>query len=210
MRRRAGLCVVLASLAAAGCRQGLFNQQRLRPLRPSGLWDNRSSARPLPAGTVPRGFPREDRAYYAGQGPDGKFVTEIPVKVTKELLLRGQERYNIFCSPCHGRTGDGVGMIVQRGFKRPASYHVERLRNERIGYFFDVMTNGFGQMSSYAAQVAVADRWAIAAYVRVLQLSRDAPVSLLSDHDLTRLQNAPTAPADPLGAAQGPPQGRAE
>ncbi len=205
--RRPVVALALASLAAAGCRQGMFNQQRLKPLRPSALWADGSSARPLPAGTVPRGFLRADRAYWAGQGPDGKFVTEISVKVTKEVLLRGRERFDIFCSPCHGRTGDGVGMIVQRGFKRPASFHVERLRNERIGYFFDVMTNGFGQMSSYAPQVPTADRWAIAAYVRTLQLSRDVPVSLLPDHDVKKLETAPAAPADPLGAAAGPPQG---
>ncbi len=207
MRRPVAVALALASLAAAGCRQGMFNQQRLKPLRPSALWADGSSARPLPAGTVPRGFLRTDRAYWAGQGPDGKFVTQIPVKVTKDLLLRGRERFDIFCSPCHGRTGDGVGMIVQRGFKRPPSFHVERLRNERIGYFFDVMTNGFGQMSSYAPQVPVADRWAIAAYVRTLQLSRDVPVSLLPDHDVKKLEGAPAAPADPLGAAAGPPQG---
>ncbi len=116
-----------------------------------------------PPGTVARGFLRDDRALDFGQGPDGKFVTEIPVPVTKELLLRGRERYNIYCSPCHGRSGDGLGMIVQRGFKRPPSFYIDRLRNERIGYFFDVMSNGFNQMSSYASQVPVADRWAIAA-----------------------------------------------
>jgi hypothetical protein len=207
VRRPLGLFIALAALGAAGCRQGLFNQQKLTPLRPGALWDDGSSARPLPAGTVPRGFLREDRAYYTGVGPDGKFVTELPIKVTKELLLRGQERYNIFCSPCHGRTGDGLGMIVQRGFKRPPSFHIERLRNERIGYFFDVDTNGFGKMSGYASQVPVPDRWAIAAYVRTLQLSRDVPVQLLSDHDRLELEKAPQASADPMGAGPAAPEG---
>ena len=207
MRRALVLLLALSSLAAAGCRQGMFNQQKLKPLRPSALWDDGSSARPLPAGTVPRGFLRADRATFAGQGPDGKFVTEIPVKVTRELLLRGQERYNIFCSPCHGRTGDGLGMIVQRGFKRPSSFHVERLRSERIGYFFDVMTNGFVQMSPYSSQVSVEDRWAIAAYVRTLQLSRDVPIALLADHDVKELENAPAASTDPLGPGPAAPQG---
>jgi len=193
--------IALASLAAAGCRQGLYNQQKLTPYRPSGLWENGSSARPLPAGTVARGFLGENRAYEAGVGPDGKFVTELPVTLSKPLLVRGQDRFNIFCSPCHGRTGDGVGMIVQRGFKRPPSFYIDRLKHERIGYFFDVMTNGFGQMSSYASQVPVADRWAVAAYVRTLQFSREAPVALLSDHDRAELDKAPPAPADPLGAA---------
>ena len=190
-----------AALLAAGCRQGMFNQQKLKPYRPSALWENGSSARPLPAGTVARGSLGEDRAYSAGVGTDGKFVTELPMTLTKELLLRGPERYNIFCSPCHGRTGDGVGMIVRRGFKRPPSFHIDRLKNERIGYFFDVDTNGFGQMSGYAAQVPVADRWAIAAYVRTLQLSRETPAALLSDHDRAELDKAPPAPADPMGAA---------
>ena len=205
MRRRLALAFAsLAAVAASGCRQGLFNQQKLIPLRPGALWENSSSARPLPAGTVPRGFEREDSAYFKGTGPDGKFVTELPVQLTKELLLRGQERYNIFCSPCHGRTGDGLGMIVQRGFKRPPSFFIDRLRNERIGYFFDVDTNGFGKMSGYAAQVPVRDRWAIAAYIRTLQLSREVAVELLSDHDRQALEKAPQASPDPMGA--GPAQ----
>jgi mono/diheme cytochrome c family protein len=195
------LLAASAALLLAGCRQGLYNQQKLKPYRPSTLWENGSSARALPAGTVARGSLGEDRVYEAGVGPDGKFVTEFPVTLSKELLLRGRERYDIFCSPCHGRTGDGVGMIVQRGFKRPPSFFVDRLRNERIGYFFDVMTNGFGQMSSYSAQVPVADRWAVAAYVRTLQLSRETPASFLSDHDRAELDKAPPASADPMGAA---------
>ena len=201
MTSRRLLALASAALLLSGCRQGMFNQQKLRPYRPSALWQNGSSARPLPAGTVARGFLRENRAYEAGVGADGKFVVDLPVPVTKELLLRGRERYDIFCSPCHGRTGDGTGMIVQRGFKRPPSFHIDRLKNERIGYFFDVDTNGFGQMSGYAAQVPVADRWAIAAYVRTLQLSREMPAALLSDHDRTELDKAPPAPADPMGAA---------
>lgn len=199
------LLAASAALLFAGCRQGLYNQQKLKPYRPSALWENGSSARPLPAGTVARGFLREDRVYETGVGPDGKFVVELPMKLTKEFLLRGQERYDIFCSPCHGRTGDGVGMIVQRGFKRPPSFHIERLKNERIGYFFDVETNGFGQMSGYAAQVPVADRWSIAAYVRTLQLSRETPAAFLSDHDRARLDEAPPAPADPMGATIAAP-----
>lgn len=212
MRRPAALSLVLAlaslaAVTASGCRQGLFNQQKLIPLRPGALWANDSSARPLPAGTVPRGFEREDRAYFAGVGPDGKFVTELPVPLTKELLLRGRERYDIFCAPCHGRTGDGVGMIVQRGFQRPPSYYVDRLRSERIGYFFDVATNGFGKMSPYAAQVTVRDRWAIAAYIRTLQLSRDVPVAYLSDRDRVMLEKAPQASPDPMGAGPTPEGG---
>ena len=197
--------VSTAALLVSGCRQGMFDQQKLRPYRSSALWENESSARPLPAGTVPRGFLREDKAYFTGVGPDGKFVTELPVPLTKELLLRGKDRYDIFCSPCHGRTGDGLGMIVQRGFARPPSFHIERLRNERIGYFFDVDTNGFGKMSGYAAQVPVRDRWAISAYVRTLQFSREMPVALLSDGDLARLAKAPDASPAPMGEGPAPP-----
>jgi mono/diheme cytochrome c family protein len=177
-----------------GCRDGMSNQPRVKPFRGSDFFEDGASARPLPAGTVPRGFLREDRALYAGLGPDGKFVADLPVALTRGLLQRGRERFDIFCSPCHGRTGDGRGMVVARGFKRPAPLDADRLRAERIGYFFDVMTNGFGEMSSYAAQVPPADRWAIAAYIRALQLSRGAPAALLSPADLARLDQAPAPP----------------
>ena len=189
-RRLLPLVAAASALLIGGCRQGLYNQQKLKPLRPSALFSDGSSARPLPAGTVPRGFLREDRVLWAAQGPDGKFVTEIPVPVTKALLLRGRERYEIFCSPCHGRTGDGTGMIVQRGFKRPASFHVERLRNERIGYFFDVVTNGFGVMPDYRTQIPIADRWAIVSYVRALQLSGHATIEEVPPSERGRLEGA--------------------
>jgi mono/diheme cytochrome c family protein len=193
--------VLVLTLGSAACRNDMHDQAKLRPFRKSAVWKDGSSARPLVPGTVPRGFLREDRAFFAGQGPDGKFLTELPASVTvsKDLLLRGQERFDVFCSPCHGRTGDGQGMIVQRGFKQPSSFHVERLRGERIGTFFDAMTNGFGQMSSYASQIPPEDRWAIAAYVRVLQLSRSAPSSMLSEADRKGLEIA-SAPA-PKAAA---------
>jgi mono/diheme cytochrome c family protein len=168
----------------------MANQPRIKPFRKSELFDDGTSARPLPAGTVARGHLREDRAFHAGLGPDGRFVAALPIELTPALLARGRERYDIFCSPCHGRTGDGGGMIVQRGFKRPGPLDAERLRAERIGYFFDVVTNGFGEMSSYAAQVPPGDRWAIAAYIRALQLSRGAPAAMLSPADLARLDAA--------------------
>jgi mono/diheme cytochrome c family protein len=189
-------CLLLplaAALGATGCRDGMANQPQLKPFRQSKFYDDGASARPLVPGTVPRGFLRQDRALHAGQGPDGKFVSELPVPLSRDLLLRGRERFDIFCSPCHGRTGDGDGMVVQRGFKRPSSYHVDRLRAERPGYFFDVMTKGFGEMGSYASQVPVEDRWAIAAYVRALQLSRSAPAALLGPADLARLEATPAA-----------------
>ncbi len=162
-------------LLVGGCRNDMHHQAKIKPFRESTFFADGTSARPLPEGTVARGFLRADAALWRGQGPDGKFVEQIPVPLTRELLLRGQERFNIFCSPCHGRTGEGQGMIVQRGFKRPNSFHVDRLRAERAGYFFDVITNGFGQMSSYAVQVTPEDRWAIVAWIRTLQASQHMP-----------------------------------
>jgi len=195
--RAPGLQLLLLALLAAGCRDGMSNQPRLDPFRKSDFFEDGTSARPLPAGTVPRGFLREDRAFHAGLGPDGKFVADLPIRLGPEVLHRGRERYDIFCSPCHGRSGDGQGMVVERGFKRPASLHTDRLRAERIGYLFDVMTNGFGEMSSYAAQVPPGDRWAIAAYIRALQLSQGVPAALLSPADLARLEEAARSPDRP-------------
>lgn len=183
------LVLSVSALALASCRQSIdmYNQPRVKPYRASAFFEDGSSARPPVAGTVARGFLNEDAAFYRGMGPDGKFVAESPVPITRALVLRGRERFDIYCSPCHGRTGEGDGMVVRRGFKRPPSLHVDRLRAERAGYFFDVVTNGFGEMNGYAAQVPPGDRWAIAAYVRALQLSRHAPAALLADADRKEL-----------------------
>jgi len=171
---RRGAVLVLLAAAVAACRQDMHDQPKVRSLRESEMFADKRSARPFVPGTVARGTLREDTVLYTGKvGSD--FVTEIPVQVTAELLERGQTQFQVFCSPCHGRTGRGDGMIVQRGFKKPSSYHVDRLRQMPIGYFYDVMTNGFGAMSDYSAQVPPPDRWAIAAYVRALQLSQYAP-----------------------------------
>jgi mono/diheme cytochrome c family protein len=168
------LLVALVAAAGAACRQDMHDQPKYKPFRQSDFFADQRSARPLVAGTVARGSLREDAVYFTGKvGND--FVAEIPVKVTPALLARGQERFQIFCSPCHGRTGRGDGMIVQRGFKAPSSYHVDRLRAMPIGYFYDVVTNGYGAMADYAAQVPPADRWAIAAYIRTLQYAEYAP-----------------------------------
>ena len=173
-----GLAVVaLVALAGAGCRQDMHDQPKYKPYRQSEFFTDGRAMRPFVAGTVARGTLREDTAYYAGKDGTGEFVTEIPVSVTAELLERGRGEYRVFCSPCHGRTGMGDGMIVQRGFKRPISYHVDRLRQMPVGYYFDVITGGYGAMSDYAAQVPIEDRWAIVAYVRALQLSQYAPVA---------------------------------
>jgi mono/diheme cytochrome c family protein len=172
----------------------MHDQPKYRPLRQSELFGDKRSARPLVEGTVARGTLREDAAFYTGKTKDG-FVAEIPVRVTAELLARGQAQFQVFCSPCHGRTGRGDGMIVQRGFKAPSSYHVDRLRRMPIGYFYDVITIGFGAMSDYAAQVPPQDRWAIAAYIRALQLSQYAPVSDVPAEKRAELEKSVAASA---------------
>ena len=154
------------------------NQPRFKPLRKSDFYADGRSSRPLVPGTVARGQLRDDTYFYTGM--IGKEAGDVmPFPVTREVLERGRERFNIYCAPCHSRTGDGNGMIVQRGYRRPPSYHIDRLRQAPLGHFFDVITNGFGAMPDYAAQVPPADRWAIIAYIRALQLSQAAPASLV-------------------------------
>jgi len=151
-------------------------QPYYRPLTENTFYADKRSARPLVGGTVARGHLDADVYFYSGKigSNDGDY---LPFPVTAEVLARGQQRFNIYCSPCHGETGDGNGMVVQRGFKHPPSYHIERLRQAPLGHFFDVMTNGYGAMLDYAEQVQPADRWAIAAYIRALQLSQNASPS---------------------------------
>lgn len=169
--------LVLAVAALSGCRQDMHDQPKYIPLRPSDFFLDGRSARPLPEGTIARGHLNEDTAYYTGKGPDGKPIADFPIPVTKEVILRGQQRFNVYCTPCHDRTGSGNGMIVRRGYRRPPTYHSDRLRQQPNGYFFDVITNGFGAMPDYSAQVPVADRWAIVAYIRALQLSQQASIN---------------------------------
>lgn len=149
------------------------NQPYYRPLRENDFYADKRSARPIISGTVARGHLDADTYFYTGKigSNDGDYM---PFPVTDEVMARGQQRFNIYCSPCHSELGDGNGMIVQRGFRHPPSYNTERLRKAPIGYFFDVMTNGYGAMPDYAQQVTPADRWAIAAYIRALQLSQHA------------------------------------
>jgi mono/diheme cytochrome c family protein len=163
------------SLALAGCRQDMHDAPRYEPLEATTFFANGQSARQPVVNTVARGQLREDRHLDEGV-VDGKPAETFPMPITDEVMKRGQERFNVFCSPCHGRTGAGNGMIVQRGFRQPPSYHEDRLRNAPVGYFFDVMSHGFGAMQDYSSQVPIADRWAIAAYIRALQLSQRATV----------------------------------
>jgi len=162
-------CLILVS----GCRQDMHNQPKYRGLRASAFFADGSSARPLVEGTVARGTLQEDEGFYTGK-VDKVDVKELPFAVDAQVLDRGQERFNIYCTPCHGRTGAGNGMVVQRGYRQPPSFHIDRLRQADAGHFFDVMTNGFGAMPDYKVQISARDRWAIVAYIRALQLSEHA------------------------------------
>jgi mono/diheme cytochrome c family protein len=157
-----------------GCNQRMAQQPRYRPYQPSDSFSDGTSARPLPTDTVARGHLDDDVLLYTGKEANGQDADELPVPVDREMLERGRERFEIYCVVCHGYTGDGDGMIVQRGFLPPPSYQTDRLRQAPVGHFFDVITNGFGAMPAYAAQVPVSDRWAIVAYIRALQLSQHA------------------------------------
>jgi mono/diheme cytochrome c family protein len=200
LRSRVAAALVAASIVPlVGCRQDMHDQPKYEPLEASVLFADGAASRKPVDGTVARGLLREDSRLYRGMEPDGSFVDEIPLPVTAELVTRGRERFEIFCSPCHGRAGDGQGMIVGRGFKQPASFHVERLRQVQDGYLYDVILNGFGQMSSYAVQTKPPDRWAIVAYLRALQLSRQAPAEMLTAAERQKLA-APAAPAAELTA----------
>ena len=196
---RVGLLLALV-IVGAGCRQDMHDAPRYDPLEASTFSSfDGQSARPLVANTVARGQLHEDRHLYEGI-VDGKPAETFPMPVTAEVMRRGQERFNIFCSPCHGRTGEGNGMIVQRGFRQPPSYHEDRLRNAPVGYFFDVMTHGFGAMQDYAAQIPVEDRWAIVAYERALQFSQHAAINDVPDARRTDLDR-PAAPRPEPGQA---------
>jgi len=176
-RRGATAALLLAGALLAGCRQDMHDTPRYEALEESDFFADKRAMRPIPEGTVARGDLRQDDVFYTGK-LDGELVQTLPAQVTmdKALLDRGEQRYNIYCAPCHSPIGDGNGTVVQRGYKRPSSYHDPRLRGMAIGYFYDVITNGFGQMPDYAAQVTPADRWAIAAYIRVLQRSQAGSV----------------------------------
>ena len=165
--------LLAATVATVGCRQDMHNQPRYKPLAASDFFGDGRAARPPVEGTVARGHLHTDKVLYTGKD-NGADATEFPFPITKDDLLRGQSRFNIYCSPCHSRIGDGNGMVVRRGFRQAASYHTEKLIKAPVGHFFDVMTNGFGAMPSYASRVEPADRWRIAAYIRVLQLSQSA------------------------------------
>jgi len=165
----------LLSMLSTGCRQDMHDQPRFEPLERNAFFADGRSARPAVAGTVARGQLNIDDHFYKGK-VNGELVATFPFPITKEILERGRERYNIYCTPCHGVLGYGNGMIVQRGFRPPPSFHIQRLQEVPVGHFFDVMTNGLGAMYDYSDKVSPHDRWAIAAYIRALQLSQNTTV----------------------------------
>jgi len=192
-RRNLVVCLLPAAcclLLLVGCRQQMAETGREKPLDHSTFFDDQRVARPLVPGTVARGQLKSDTAFYTGKVGDA-LVDQLPVPLTKELLDRGRERFEIFCTPCHGRVGTGEGAVTKRGLRPPPSYHIQRLREAPVGHFFDVMTNGFGIMPDYAGQVPPADRWAIAAYIRALQVSQGIPVAELTPEERASL-DAPT------------------
>ncbi len=168
--------LLIFALVLAGCRSDMQETPEAKTFRPSRFFDDRMTARPLVAGTVPQGPLADDEVLYNGTS-NGELTTVFPFPITRDILLRGQERFNIFCAPCHGRTGDGDGVIVQRGFRHPPSYHQDRLRKAPVGHYYDVITHGFGSMYDYADRTTPRDRWAIIAYIRALQLSQNATIA---------------------------------
>jgi hypothetical protein len=180
--------VIPCAIAFCGCRRDMFNQPSERPLEKNVFFrDNEMASRPPVAHTVARGQLEEDEVFFHG-AKGSNLVETFPIQITRDVLERGRERFDIYCSPCHGRTGDGRGMIVQRGFPPPPSFHIDRLRQAPAGHFFDVITRGYGIMLPYASRVAPEDRWAIAAYIRVLQASQNVPVNSLSSADQAKLE----------------------
>lgn len=177
----------MACVALTACRQDMQDQPRYKPLAASEFFADGRSARPQVEGTVARGHLRIDEARYTGK-INGEDITEFPIPINKDDIERGQNRFNIYCTPCHGRLGDGNGLVVLRGFRQPPSYYSERLMNAPVGHFFDAVTNGYGAMPSYASRVNTDDRWRVIAYIRALQLSESAR---LGDVPADQRQNLP-------------------
>lgn len=174
-RARGIACLGAIGMVLAGCRLDMHVQPKYLPYEPTTFFDDGRSERPVVPGTIARGHLRLDELLYTGK-ENGVLADKFPFPITRADLERGRERYNIYCTPCHDYTGGGHGMIVQRGFPPPPSFHIDRLRSAPAGHFFDVMTNGLGSMYSYATRVEPEDRWRIAAYVRALQLSHRATI----------------------------------
>jgi mono/diheme cytochrome c family protein len=168
--------VLIALSFCTACRQDMQDQPKYKPLGQNRFFPDGRNSRPIPANTIAVDELNDNDAYHVGMA-NGTFIDTIPVTVDAKLLNRGHDRFDIFCSPCHGRLGDGNGMVAQRGVRAPANFHTDRLRSVPPGYIFRVITSGYGGMGDYADQVPVDDRWAIVAYIRALQYSRNASVN---------------------------------
>ncbi len=199
MRRGAIAGAMLAMISLAGCRQDMHDQPKFFPQRGTTLFADGRSARPQVENTVARGQMHEDAYFYTGM-IGGKEGDAMPFPVTAELVARGQERYNVYCTPCHSRVGNGAGMIVQRGYRPAGNFHTARMQGAPLGHFFDVMTNGYGAMPDYAAQLTPADRWAVVAYIKALQLSQNGKAG-----DVAAGQTA--EPLDTIAQKEGLAQG---
>lgn len=189
MRILPALLLIAGSLVTMACRQDMHDQPRFRLNAATDLFGDRRAARPMVQGTVARGLLKTDTAYWTGK-VGGQVVIDFPLPVDKALIERGHDRYNIYCTPCHGMTGYADGMIVSRGLKKPPSYHTDALREQPVGHFFDVITNGNGSMASYASRIPVKDRWAIVAYVKVLQQSQNVKVTELTAEEKSKVEAA--------------------
>jgi len=197
----------LALLSGAACRQDMHNQPKIKAYREADFFADRRGMRPIPENTVARGFLNDDDHLFTGK-VNGQFTDEFPFQVTRAVLQRGHDRFEIYCTPCHGQTGMGNGMVVQRGFRPPPSFHTDQIRKQTVGYWYDVMTNGFGAMPPYRAQVAPEDRWAIAAYIRALQLSQRATTADVPRDKVAEL-DAPHPTTAPAVSASGGEHGAA-
>lgn len=228
-RKLLWIFILTVLLTAVGCRYDMQDQPRYKPYKKSDFFSDNKAMRDLPEGTVARGMLREDKVFYTGKklnaDPNAAAnvqtttdasgntlvssfpndIEKMPVPLTQELLERGEQRYKVFCVVCHGPVGNGDGMIVRRGFPQPPTYNDDRLRNAPDGHFFDVMTNGWGKMSSYASQITPADRWAIVAYIRALQISQNpnasAKTNQMTTTTNTENSNANTAPRPAVSPA---------
>lgn len=203
LRSVAGATGMLSLLVLAGCRQDMHDQPKMYPQRGTIFYADGRSVRPQVANTVARN--QTPDSYFATGLEGGKEGDGLPIPLTMETMQRGEERFNIYCTACHSRVGNGAGMIVQRGYRPAGNFHTDRLRNAPLGHFFAVMTNGYGAMPDYAAQLTPEDRWAVAAYIRALQLSQNAKAGDVGNghpqelHEIARQQGMPEGFADPWG-----------
>ena len=186
MRASRMICLGALALLLVGCRMDMHEQPKYLPYEPTTFFDDGRSERPVVPGTVARGQLRLDELLYTGK-ENGVLSNKFPFPITRADLERGRQRYNIYCTPCHDYTGSGQGIVVQRGFPSPPSYHIDRIRQAPVGHFFDVMTSGYGSMYSYASRIEPEDRWRIAAYIRVLQLSEHSTVQDVPESERQKL-----------------------